>query len=126
MNWEPQGITQNQLLHAELAYDAADLLLDVEDRRDRFNAEQHDVFDRIMQSVQENHGECFFVHSGGGGGKTFLCNTIASAVQAQGKVALCVASSGIASLLLVGGRTAHSRFHIPIPIFESLTCRIPK
>jgi PIF1-like helicase/Helicase len=42
------------------------------------------------------------------------------------KVALCVASSGIASLLLDGGRTAHSRFKIPIPVFENSGCNISK
>ena len=35
-----------------------------------------------------------------------------------------VASSGIASLLLPGGRTAHSKFKIPVPIFEDSTCNI--
>ena len=38
---------------------------------------------------------------------------------------LCVASSGIASLLLSGGQTAHSRFKIPIPIHEDSVCKIP-
>jgi len=37
-----------------------------------------------------------------------------------------VASLGIASLLLPGGRTAHSRFGIPLDINESSTCSIPK
>jgi hypothetical protein len=37
-----------------------------------------------------------------------------------------VASSGIASLLLPGGKTAHSKFKIPIPIFESSICKIDK
>ena len=35
-----------------------------------------------------------------------------------------IASSSIASLLLPGGRTAHSKFKIPIPVFEDLTCNI--
>jgi hypothetical protein len=39
---------------------------------------------------------------------------------------LCVASSGIAALLLQGGRTAHSCFKIPIPCHESSICNIPK
>uniref|UniRef100_A0A6N2M4E8 ATP-dependent DNA helicase n=1 Tax=Salix viminalis TaxID=40686 RepID=A0A6N2M4E8_SALVM len=37
-----------------------------------------------------------------------------------------VASSGIASLLLPNGRTAHSRFKIPLSIDESSTCAIKK
>jgi hypothetical protein len=33
-------------------------------------------------------------------------------------------SSGIASLLLLGDRTAHSRFKIPIDLHDELTCNI--
>ena len=39
---------------------------------------------------------------------------------------LVVASSGIASLLLSGGRTTHSRFKIPLDINEHSTCEIKK
>jgi hypothetical protein len=98
----------------------------VEDLYPRFNPEQKDAFDEVMDSVNNNKGNLFFLLSAGGGGKTHVCNTIAAAVRAQGKVALCVASSAIAALLLDGGRTAHSRFKIPIPIDESSTCNISK
>ncbi len=37
---------------------------------------------------------------------------------------LAVASSGIASLLLLGGRTAHSRFKIPIDLHDESICNI--
>jgi uncharacterized radical SAM superfamily protein len=37
---------------------------------------------------------------------------------------LVVASSGIASLLLSGGRTAHSRFKIPIDLHDESICNI--
>jgi len=39
---------------------------------------------------------------------------------------LTVASSGIASLLLLGGRTAHSKFKIPVPTLEHSVCDITK
>ena len=35
-----------------------------------------------------------------------------------------MASSGVASLLLPGGRTAHSRFKIPFNLHEDSTCTI--
>ena len=38
--------------------------------------------------------------------------------QSPLQVALCVALSGIAALLLDGGRTSHSRFKIPLSIHE--------
>jgi hypothetical protein len=37
---------------------------------------------------------------------------------------LVVASSRIASLLFLGGRTAHSRFKIPIDLHDESTCNI--
>jgi hypothetical protein len=49
-----------------------------------------------------------------------------SLVRSQNQVALCVASSGIASLLLEGGRTAHSTFKIPIPITDTSTAGVKK
>ncbi|GJU57970.1 ATP-dependent DNA helicase PIF1-like protein [Tanacetum coccineum] len=39
-------------------------------------------------------------------------------------IVLAVASSGIASLLLPIGRTAHSRFVIPLELMENSTCGI--
>lgn len=65
----------------------------------------------------------FFVDGPGGTGKTFLYSLLLAYVRAQGKVALSVASSGIAALLMEGGRTAHSRFKIPVPANETSTCR---
>ena len=47
-----------------------------------------------------------------------MCNTIAAEVRRRGQVALCVASSGIAALLLNREKTSHSRFKIPLSIHE--------
>ncbi|XP_020967484.1 uncharacterized protein LOC110266805 [Arachis ipaensis] len=51
-------------------------------------------------------------------------NGLSSAIQSREKIVLNVTSSGIASLLLPGGRTAHSRFSIPITITDESTCNI--
>ena len=69
-------------------------------------------------------GECFFVYGHGGTGKTYLYRTILSGIRSKGKTALAVTSSGIAAFLLPGGRTAHSRFHIPINVNDDSTCDI--
>ena len=66
----------------------------------------------------------FFLYRYGGTGKTFIWKTLASSLRANKKIVIMVASSGIASLLLPGGRTAHSKFKIPVPIFEDSTCNI--
>jgi hypothetical protein len=65
----------------------------------------------------------YFVDGPGGTGKTFLYNKLLAKVRCEGDIALSVASSGIAALLLEGGRTAHSRFKIPIQLDETSTCR---
>ena len=98
----------------------------MDENKAKFNAEQLEVFNAVMDSVDNNLGKMIFIHSAGGCGKTFVCNTLASAVRANGDVALCVASSGIAALLLEGGRTAHSRFKIPIPALDTSTANIKK
>ncbi|MCH85307.1 helicase-like protein, partial [Trifolium medium] len=57
-------------------------------------------------------------------GKTFMWNTLASSLRSKGHIVLTVASSGIASLLLPGGTTAHSKFKIPVPTLDNSTCKI--
>lgn len=68
----------------------------------------------------------FFVCGYGGTGKTFLWNTIINHLRSQQKIVLSVASSGVASLLLPGGRTAHSRFKIPCDLDETTICNIKR
>ena len=53
-----------------------------------------------------------------------MCSTLSSALRSKGKIMLIVASSKIASLLLPGGRTTHSKFRISIPILENSICNI--
>ena len=47
-------------------------------------------------------------------------------MRSEKLIVLAVASSGVASLLLPGGHTAHSRFKIPIVIDESSVCDIKR
>jgi hypothetical protein len=72
------------------------------------NAEQHSAFDKIMHSVRQNDPKLFFPDGPGGTGKTHVYNTLYYALRGEGMIVLCVASSGIAALLLMGGRTSHS------------------
>lgn len=79
-----------------------------------------------MNSVINKQPNVFFVSGHGGTGKTFSWNTIVSYLRAQRKIVLTVASSGVASLLLPNGCTAHSRFKIPIDIDEMAICDIKR
>ncbi|WOG82236.1 hypothetical protein DCAR_0101398 [Daucus carota subsp. sativus] len=82
------------------------------------------IFDRILESVLTNNGGFYFIYGPGGTGKTFLWSTIIATLRSEGKIVLPVASSGIASLLMEGGRTAHLRFKIPIDVNEFSCCDI--
>jgi len=119
-------IADNALLHEQLDYNPVELHERVEDDVKKFNAEQKAVFTAVMASMDGRQSKSFFLQSVGGGGKTFVCNTVAAAVRSKGMVALCVASSGIAALLLDGGQTSHSRFRIPIPVLDNSVCTIKK
>ena len=88
---------------------------------------QQRVFDTITAAINADtiDNRLFFVDGPGGTGKSFIFNTIIAYVKAVlEKEVLAVATSGVASLLLIGGRTAHSTFSIPIPIQEDSTCYI--
>jgi hypothetical protein len=60
--------------------------------------------------------EEYFLDAPGGTGNIFLINLLLSQIRSSGKVALAVASSGIAATLLSGGRIAHSTFKLPLNI----------
>jgi chromosomal replication initiation ATPase DnaA len=92
----------------------------------RLNQGQRAAFDEIVKAVDEQSGKTFFLHGPGGTGKTFTYNIICYHFRSQGKIVVCVASSGIAALLLIGGRTAHSCFKIPLKIHEESMCSFPK
>jgi len=97
-------------------YDAATQAAMRDEHVPQLNPEQRVVYDNVMAAVDRR---AFFVNGPGGTGKTFLYSCLLSTVRAQGRVAVTVASSGIAALLLDEGRTAHSRFKIPI---QGLNC----
>ena len=74
--------------------------------------------------IHSNAGALFFIDAPVGTGKTFVENLLLAYVRRQGQIALAVASSGIASILLAGGRTSHSRFKIPIDIHSQSICNV--
>lgn len=91
------------------------------------NIDQQQAFETILQSITHNEGKLFFIDGFGGCGKTYLYQTICHAVRAQRIIILCVASTGLACLLLPGGQTAHSMFKIPIDcLTDDSMCCIPK
>ncbi|KAL6521972.1 hypothetical protein OROMI_031849 [Orobanche minor] len=84
--------------------------------------DQRTIYDKIMYAVDKGVSGVFFLYGYGGTGKTFIWRTLCSALRGKGDIVLPVASSGIASLLLPKGRTAHSRFGIPLLVDEKSYC----
>lgn len=116
----------NRLIEEELYYDAADLLIKLEDMITTLNNEQLHAFYTTTAAVNEGKPAFFFVSGYGGTGKTYLWNTIVTYLRGNQKIVLTVASSGVASLLLPGGRTAHSRFKIPCHLDDDTVCDIKR
>ena len=106
----------NRLLTDELSYSREEMTNEHDKLHRNLNKEQLEAYTSILHSVDQNRGGVFFVYGSGGCGKTFLWNTLCCKLRSVGRVVLPVASSGIAATLLPGGRTAHSRFHIPLKL----------
>jgi hypothetical protein len=115
---------KNRLVQKELAYDQHSLTIDVDNVEDRFNDDQCNTYETILNAVTNKEGKLFFVYRNGGIDKTFVWTTFLSCLRRQGKIMLVVASSRIASLLLMGGKTAQSRFKILIDLHDESTYNI--
>jgi len=122
--WDAE--VENPLIGEQLNYDRGHERILAEERIAQLNTEQHHAYDQIISSVESQAGRTFFLNGPGGTGKTFIYNTVCNTVRGNGWIVLCVASSGIAALLLRGGRTAHSMFKIPISLNQDSTCPISK
>ena len=131
VNFDGASAIPNRLLREEMTYninpDNVELLWN------KLNHGQRYAADRIMDAVVANTddeygapGAQFFLNGPGGTGKTFVQNTVMARIRSEQKVALAVASSGIASTLLQGGRTAHSRFKIPLDSDATSSCGTKK
>ncbi|KAF8091390.1 hypothetical protein N665_0446s0010 [Sinapis alba] len=107
-----QSNTYNQLLQDEMNDHVDELRVRHQEWFAQLTHEHKGVYDEITRAVNNLSG------------KMFLWNILSAAVRSRGDVVLNVASSGIAALLLPGGRTAHSRFGIPINPDEFSTCKI--
>ncbi|GBP62999.1 ATP-dependent DNA helicase PIF1 [Eumeta japonica] len=112
----------------EINYDPVGLAEIVQIDVPRLTEEQRLIFNRVCRSVDTALGEMLFLDAPGGTGKTFLTKVILAKVRGQGKIALAVASSGIAATLLPGGKTAHTMFKIPIDLdrTENPVCNISR
>ena len=103
----------NKLIADELNYDREALRIEQEQLFQCLTAEQRIIYD-IMQAMNDNKGGVFFFYGHSGTSKILMWRTLCAVIRSKGDIVLPAASSGIASLLLLGGRNAHSRFGIPL------------
>ncbi|XP_036340182.1 uncharacterized protein LOC118749494 [Rhagoletis pomonella] len=93
---------------------------------------QKEVANTILQAVSEinSEGKCFFIDGPGGTGKTFIYKTLFYVLTGKQCKVKCMAFTGIASILLPNGRTAHKTFGLKVPLspgsVSSITPGSPK
>jgi ATP-dependent DNA helicase PIF1 len=91
------------------------------------NEGQRHCFNIIIAAVKQNPMSAhFFLQGYTDTGKTFLYNAICNHFRAKEKIIICVTSSSIATLLLPGKSTSHSRFCIPLNSTQGNQCNISK
>ena len=114
-----------RLIAEELGYDGTELNGRWKHGYRQANPEQKAILDLVTSVVEsEEDSGLFFIDGPGGTGKTFVENLLLAKARSSGAIALSVASSGIAVILLDGGHTSHSRLKIPIEIHSESICPI--
>lgn len=87
---------------------------------------QNTVFQRIIASIprpSSSNENAFLIKGAAGTGKTFLLNQIIRHCENQDIKAIALAYTGIASCILLKGKTVHSQFRIPWSR-QQITCGI--
>ncbi|OBZ89403.1 hypothetical protein A0J61_02534 [Choanephora cucurbitarum] len=120
-------ISSNAVFQTGVAYDRNIEEAKYQQKVSMMNTGQKVAFDEIIDNIFSNPKTAhFFLQGPAGTGKTLVYNTLCHYFRRQRRVVVRIASSGIASLLLPGGRTSHSRFKIPLNIFPDSVCLIKK
>jgi hypothetical protein len=106
----------NRLLEVERDYNVEVLQTEVVMAIESLNDGQRAAYNGVIDAYAAHHTKVIFIDGPGGTGKTYIKNLILNAMCSRGDIALAVASSGIAALLLSRRRTAHSYLKIPIAL----------
>ncbi|KAK6998606.1 ATP-dependent DNA helicase PIF7, partial [Biomphalaria glabrata] len=111
---------QDYEYNREMNYDITKLRESFKKDKPRLRKKQRSVFTAIQKQITSGGGGLFFLDAPGGTGKTFLLNMLLTKIRMQKKIALALASTGLAASLLDGGRTAHSALKLPLDIATSI------
>ncbi|XP_066334375.1 uncharacterized protein [Miscanthus floridulus] len=90
------------------------------------NEEQQSTYNEIMFAVDSDHEGFFFVDGPGSTRKTYLYRAMLAPIRSQDKIVVATATSGVAASIIPGGRTAHSRFKVPLTIDDGVFCSFKK
>ncbi|KAJ9547060.1 hypothetical protein OSB04_019603 [Centaurea solstitialis] len=94
--------------------------------RDALYLDQKYAYDEIMKHLDDDRLGVFFIDGLGGTDKTVLYKALLANIRSHGLIALATASSGVAANNMPRGRTAHSRFKIPLNLDNNSMCNIKK
>jgi hypothetical protein len=94
--------------------------------KDSLNKEQRAAYDKILFAIDTDQGGLFFMDGPGGTGKTYLYRVLLATLRGQGKIVVATTTSSIAASIMPRGRTAHSRFKIPLTIDDGAVCSFTK
>ncbi|CAM4795146.1 unnamed protein product [Rotaria magnacalcarata] len=113
------GDRLNSTMLRETSYDVKELDAYITANEPLLVPDQRAAHNAILTQIEKKTG---------GTGKTFVINLLLAKIRHQSKIAIAVASSGIAATLLHGGRTAHSTLKLPLKFLENQThlCSITK
>ncbi|KAI7960258.1 hypothetical protein MJO29_005326 [Puccinia striiformis f. sp. tritici] len=85
--------------------------------------DQRSIYDQLVNAIANEDSTPVFVDGPAGCGKTFLLNMVIDYCNRQNWDCLVMASSGVASLMLDGGGTAHSKLSIPLTVNSQTMCK---
>ncbi|XP_010233543.1 uncharacterized protein LOC104583348 [Brachypodium distachyon] len=118
---DTEGEAREIIEESNIQVDVADTSL-----ASSLNAEQRSAYDEILAAVDSGAGGVFFVDGPGCTRKTFLYRALLAKLRGERKIVVATATAGIASSIMPGGRTAHSRFKIPLTIDDGASCSFTK
>ncbi|KAJ8897707.1 hypothetical protein PR048_003057 [Dryococelus australis] len=93
----------------------------------RLVPEQREIFNKILPSIENMDGGFYFLDTPGGAGETFVLNLLLAQLRKDRNIVLVI-SSGIAAMLLSGGRSVLSVFKLLLNLEteETPMCNISK
>ena len=92
-----------------------------------FNTQQRQVANAVLHCVMspnDLNSTLFYLDGPGGSVKTFMYNYLVAELHSRGYKVATAAWTGIAATLLIGGRTVHSLFKLPVPLLDNSSCNV--